>query len=192
MEPWERLALAKSRLICGDEAIFELVAERAYATRLTSDQLEGLIALKKRVETERVDQHHRNRDFKLGPGGIDDLAWLCGLAAMFNPAAQPKSLESNTHSRIEQLFAANELNVFERDALLQAAAHFMVLRWRLDVMGYAVNLVPENPDRLEKVAMAMGHVDANELLAAHAEHRSAVRGMFLGQIERMRTAFSQS
>lgn len=79
MEWWERFALGRARLVAGDPEALATVEEVAYGLPLDSAALNELLAMKRRIETERIPTSERDQDVKLGPGGMTDLEWAVQL-----------------------------------------------------------------------------------------------------------------
>lgn len=80
MEPWERMALIRSRLLCSDTKSDEqwnsVVAEAVYRYPWDDHAFEELRHLKRRIETEKNRESLISVDFKYGKGGIVDLEFL--------------------------------------------------------------------------------------------------------------------
>ena len=87
MEMWERFALGNARLVSGRDDAMDLVRHAAYALPLTPDRLHELLAMKRRIETERLKPQHKERDVKLGHGGLNDIEWTVHLTEMRYPTA---------------------------------------------------------------------------------------------------------
>jgi hypothetical protein len=60
------------------------------------------------------------------------------------------------------------------------------VRARLWLFGFTPDIVPENPDRLARLASAMGDEDGNSFLARHDEAIDRVRAIYNEGIERLR------
>jgi hypothetical protein len=72
------------------------------------------------------------------------------------------------------------------EALLEARVHLLDLRTRLFLMGQAEDRVPENPDRLDRLAETLGFPDGNAFLAHHEQIIEAVRRLYTEALERLR------
>ncbi|MCX7799988.1 MAG: DUF294 nucleotidyltransferase-like domain-containing protein, partial [Fimbriimonadales bacterium] len=113
MEMWERFALGQCRLLWGPPSLLEAALEAAYNLPLTPERLEELLAMKRRIETERVTTIQAARHVKLGPGGLSDIDWLVHLHEMRYPTATNAGRNRRMEDRIHALAAARLINVAE-------------------------------------------------------------------------------
>ena len=185
MEMWERIALGQSIHVRGDAAARQLVRKAAYAQPLTPERLKELLEMKRRIETERVSPQHLWRDVKIGAGGIADIEWLVHILEMRYPTATKAHLSEDFPSRIRTLAAAQLIHLIERDTLLEAYRYLVTLRTWLNLQNLG-SLVPENPDKLDRLASSMGFENGNAFLAHHTRTVEAVRAIYLEGMERLR------
>lgn len=186
MEMWERFALGNARLIQGNPEALEVVRHSAYGLPLTPERLRELIRMKRRIETERLKPQHLRRNIKIGHGGLSDIEWLVHLHEMRYPTAMHGGETTDMEERIRWLGRAGLMNMLEVQALLEARAHLLDLRIRLYLMGQAEDRVPENPDRLDRLATSLGERDGNAFLARHEQIIDAVRRLYTEALERLR------
>ncbi|MCH7903671.1 MAG: hypothetical protein IH944_03785 [Armatimonadetes bacterium] len=185
MEPWERFALGRSRLLYGETEALDHVRRAAYGDGLSNARLEALMKMKSRIENERIPVRYRNRHIKLGAGGVDDLVWTAQLNWMrFESKAADPSLLS-VESRLRALASLGVFNAVELDAMLDAWRFFTRLRMRLALLGFNDEILPENPDKLRKLASVTDLPDGNEVLAQDARCRQAVRSVFEDSVTRL-------
>ncbi|HWD40543.1 MAG TPA: nucleotidyltransferase domain-containing protein [Fimbriimonas sp.] len=185
MEMWERFALGHARLVSGNPDALDLVRRAAYALPLTSDRVADLASMKRRIELERVKPQHIQRDVKLGHGSLNDLEWIVHLLEMRYPERVEAGKSANTVERIKMLGRSGLFNAFEVDALLAARRHLLDVRTWIYLLQFPADLVPENPDRLTRLARAMGLSDANEFLRQHEPIVSWVRHTFLTTLDKV-------
>ncbi len=186
MEMWERFALGHARLVAGSPKALALVLESAYFLPLTPERLQDLVSMKRRVETERVLPQHLKRQVKLGHGGLNDIEWLVHLIEMRYPTATDAGTTTDMEQRIRNVGRAQLINAFEVELLIEARRHLLDVRTRLYLLGLSDDLVPENPDKLNRLAASCGLEDANAFLARHEPIVEAVRRMLLEGLERLR------
>jgi [glutamine synthetase] adenylyltransferase / [glutamine synthetase]-adenylyl-L-tyrosine phosphorylase len=186
MEMWERFALGQSRLVFGSPEAQALVDRAAYALPLTPERLRELLQIKRRVENERVRPQHRRRDVKLGYGGLSDLEWFVHLHEMRYPTASRAGTAGRLDERIGNLARAHLVNAVEAEELIQARRHHVMLRLRLGLLGYMPDVLPENPDKLDRLARACRFDDGNALLARHEVVIERVRAIYLEGLERLK------
>lgn len=186
MEMWERFVMGESRPILNGDRAWGLVLQLAYAQPLTPERLRELLAIKHRIETERVRPQHLRRHVKLGHGGLNDIEWLVRLHEMRYPTATKAGEAVTMPDRIRSLGRARLLNAFETDQLIEAHAHLWTVRVRLFLLGLTEDTVPENPDRLDRLAHSMGEASGNAFLHRHERLIDSVRIIFDEARERLR------
>lgn len=183
MEAWERFALGNFRLIIGDPSLLPVIHHAAYPGPLCTDDLESLLAMKQRMEAERVLPQHREKHVKMGRGGLDDIDWLIQLSIMDLVPSEP--IGNSIEERIRFLVDHQKLTLIERDELMEAHRHFAKLRLWIALMGFESDLVPDNPDKLERLALAAGFTTGAELAIRDRESRQAVRSIYEQVMERL-------
>lgn len=186
MEMWERFALGQARLVSGNPEARELVIKAAYALPLTPERLRDLIAMKKRIETERVNIKHQRRDVKLGYGGLADIEWFVHLHEMRYPTATKAGESVRLDDGIRRLGRAQLINALEMEALLEALEHLLAVRLRLGLLGYTKDVVPENPDKLDHLAQVCGYENGYAFLMRHEHVIDSVRSIYTEGLERLR------
>ncbi len=186
MEMWERFALGQARLLMGSDDSLAMVRKAAYAQPLTPERLQELLAMKKRIETERVLPQHMKREVKLGLGGLADIEWFVHLFEMRYPTATKAGQELHMEDRIRALGRAHLINAVEVERLVLAREHLLSLRLRLSLQGLKKDLLPENPDKLARLAHAGGFGDGNHFLAEHEQIIGAVRAIYQDGLDRLK------
>ncbi len=186
METWERFALGAARLVGGSVEAREVLTRAAYAQPLTPERLKELIIMKKRIETERVQPQYARRNVKLGHGSIGDIEWFVHLHEMRYPNATKAGANLRLSEGIRSLGRAQLINAVETEQLLAALAHLSTVRFRLALLGYKEDLIPENPDKLSRLALVSGDKDGNAFLERHEHMIDTVRAIYLDGMERLR------
>lgn len=186
MEMWERFALGHSRKIAGSNEALGIVLHSAYGLPLSPERLHELTKMKRRVETERVKPQHVKRDVKLGAGGLNDIEWLVHLHEMRYASSTNAGTTTDMDARIRRLAQANLINALEAETLREAHRYLLDLRTLIYLQGLPDNLLPENPDKLSRLARACGMQEANELLAHHQLVTEHVRRLYLEALERLK------
>jgi glutamate-ammonia-ligase adenylyltransferase len=176
MDPWERFALGHARPL-GETWDIELLYEIAYAGLSDSD-VASLADMKRRIETERVESQHGSRNVKLGPGGLLDIEWLVHLCEMRYVTAMDVAPGKRFSDRIRSLNGAGLMNALETESLLQAHRWLLDLRVAIWLQGSDGDVLPENPDKLDRIAEFMGDNNGNATLAKHADTVSMVRKLY--------------
>lgn len=185
MEMWERFALGQARLVFGREESYAVTQRVAYAIPLTPENLQELVTMKRRIETERVQPQHFKRELKLGYGGLSDIDWLVHLFEMRYPTALEVGKHILSADRIRRMAQVQLINTFERDHLLAAREHLLRARNHLSLLGFVPDVLPENPDKLERLASAMGLTSGYEFQERHASIIEGVRAIYLEGLDRL-------
>lgn len=186
MEMWERFALGRARLVVGHAKAEAIVYHCAYGLPLTPERLLELTKMKRRIETERVKPQHLHRDVKLGSGGTTDIEWLVHLNEMRFPTAYSVGMHGDMVDRIRALSQARLLNALEADTLVDAYRFLRELRAKIYLLGIDDDLLPENPDKLDRLAHACGFSDGNSLLSRHQSVVEPVRRLYVDGLERLK------
>jgi glutamate-ammonia-ligase adenylyltransferase len=187
MQMWERFALGHARLVRGSEEALKLVQHCAYGLPLTPERLQELVKMKRRVETERVKPQHVHRQVKLGSGGLNDIEWLVHLHEMRYPTATKAGEATRMDERIRRVAGARLLNALEAELLLEAREFLLTLRARIFLLGIDEDLLPENPDKLDRLARSCGFADGNSLLGRHQSLVGPVRRMYTEGLNRLKS-----
>jgi glutamate-ammonia-ligase adenylyltransferase len=172
-------------LLKGSPETLDLVRHAAYALPLTPANLQELVEMKRRIESERIKPEHLMRDVKLGHGGLNDIEWIVHLIEMKYPEQLEAGRTSAMPDRIRALGKQALLNAFEVEALLEARTHLLRVRALIFYQQLKNDLVPENPDRLERLARACGLETANDFLRIHEPIVNWVRRLFIETLERL-------
>ena len=187
MEMWERFALGHARQVYGNPASLAVVLHCAHGLPLTPERLTELTKMKRRIETERVSPQHVRRQIKLGIGGLSDIEWLVHLHEMRYPTATKAGETTLMEARIQNLVNARLINAVEGNVLSDAHAFLVSLRIRIFLIGIEEDLLPENPDKLDRLAASCGFTEGNLLLARYQTITEAVRQLYLEALERLKS-----
>jgi len=186
---WERQAYIKARPIAGDPEVataFLALAQRfVYQGPEPPDLAERILAMRQRIETERVGAGRKATHVKLGSGGILEIEFLVQYLQLRHgrtlPALQtPSTLLALTALGIGGLLPASDA------ATLEAAYRFLRrVETRLRIVAdLSVNTLPGAPAKLEKLAKRMGYVPVAgasaraRFLADYAARTGEVREIF--------------
>lgn len=124
MQPWERMALVRSRIIgrsSGDQDQWSAVLDEiVYGFRWDGEAISSIRHLKRRIESEKNKEGRARIDFKYGRGGIVDLEFLVQFLQIgYGPgcaaARAPLLVDA-----IPALWQAGAISGCERDAMLVA------------------------------------------------------------------------
>ena len=143
--------------------------------------------MKARIETERVKPQHRRRHVKLGLGGLSDIEWFVGLHELRYPTATEAGSPRTMVERLRALAKANLIHALEFEALLETRRNLLLTRERLYLLGFTPDVVPENPDKLDRLARAFGLDEGNAFLERHERTIDAVRAIYREGVDRLKS-----
>jgi glutamate-ammonia-ligase adenylyltransferase len=93
MQPWERLALVRSRILAGSAEVrarwADALQEVVFEFHWDEESVSAIRHLKRRIEGESNKESRICLDFKYGTGGISDLDFLVQLLQVFHGKAHP-------------------------------------------------------------------------------------------------------
>lgn len=174
LEPWERFALGRSRLVTGNPAGLEQVRALAYPCIWDAEMRAQLAQMKGRIEQERSAG---GSDLKLGPGGSDDFAWLLGVG-LLSLGDQAQGVAADAESRLTALVQASRLSAVAAREILAAHDRGQTVR-QLRALGHDLNEPwPLAPAKLQLMAEWLGLGSGEALLRGHAEDRVRIRGVW--------------
>lgn len=166
MEPWERMAISKSTLIHGDPEREGYLRNLAWRKPLSREVLNELLAVKHRVETERIKPGQEWTDIKVGLGGLMDIGWTVHLLMWANQI----TLESiSVLDRIVELQAKKMLREDQAEILSKTFVQLLAVRHQCSLQGWAPDLIPEGMLGAEKLR----------------EDRTQVRALYKDTLERL-------
>ncbi len=182
-EMWERLALIKGRWICGDgELAYDFLRQLQpfiFPKSPTPDLLDEVAAIKRRIERDIVGHKHRERNVKLGAGGIREIEFVVQALQLLHAARHPFLQEPSTLKAIRGLA---ELEFVPNEDAGQLDAAYCFLRrveHRLQIEAeQQTHTVPENGETLQLLARSLGFASGANLLTALREQMQRVRAIF--------------
>lgn len=183
LETWERMAISRSRLL-GDAPTARPEIEDLLAQPLSGEEFEELLAMKHRIETERVPAHHWKRQIRHSPGGTDDVEWLIHLALMKVPAWRPP-VADGLRAEFNSLENSRILPAEDVGTLRQTYQLWQRMRLALAVLAFDADVVPENPDKLDALAEVLKYETGNDLLRAIQQGQADVRRIFDKGVRRL-------
>ncbi|CAN5472411.1 bifunctional [glutamate--ammonia ligase]-adenylyl-L-tyrosine phosphorylase/[glutamate--ammonia-ligase] adenylyltransferase [soil metagenome] len=182
-EMWERLALIKARWICGDrELAYDFLRQLqpfVFPKSPTPDLLDEVAAIKIRIERDIVGYEDRERNVKLGAGGIREIEFVVQTLQMLHGARHPFLQEASTLKAIRGL-AELELLPNEDAAQLDQAYRFLRgVEHRLQIEAeQQTHTVPEEGAALQILAQSLGFARGADMLAKLREQMQRVRAIF--------------
>ena len=182
-EMWERLALIKARWICGDrELAYDFLRQLQpfiFPKSPTPDLLDEVAAIKIRIERDIVGYEHRERNVKLGAGGIREIEFVVQALQLLHAARHPFLQEAGTLKAIRGL-AELEFLPNEDAGKLETAYRFLRrVEHRLQIEAeQQTHTVPENGEALQALARSLGFDGGTDLFSSLHEQMHRVRAIF--------------
>ena len=176
---WERQAFVKARAIAGDLAFGQQFLARLepwiYRRYLTSADIVGIRALKRRIEQRCLREGGDQRNVKTGRGGIRDIEFVIQFLQLLNGSELPDIRTGNTLEAIGRLAECGCLTSDERTMLEENYEMLRRLEHRLQIMfDLQTHTMPEGAVELKKLALRMGYRDGphrSPLDAFQADYR---------------------
>ncbi len=170
---WERQALIKARYVAGDaELARRMLGELAhwiYRSYLTQFEIQGIKALKRRIERRAELEGAGDRDVKSGRGGIRDIEFAIQFLQLLHGREVPEVRTPNTLQAIDRLQAHGCLTMQEGSLLHDHYTWLRKLEHRLQIMfDLQTHALPASQTELIKLAGRMDFdiTDRNQALQA--------------------------
>jgi glutamate-ammonia-ligase adenylyltransferase len=187
-DPWERQAYIKARPVAGDPEVGAAFLDRAqrfvYEGPEEPDLAERILAMRQRIEAERVGVGSKTTHVKLGSGGIMDVEFLVQYLQLRHGRLHPALRTPSTLTALRALGQADLLAATDAAALEESYRFLRRVETRLRIVAdLSVNTLPSAPAKLERLAKRMGYLsqaDASareRFLADYAAHTGRVRGI---------------
>ena len=178
---WEFQALLKARFAAGDpdlgqaylQALKPLVWEASTRENFVSDTR----AMRRRV-VEHIPVAHRDRQLKLGSGGLRDVEFAVQLLQLVHGRADESLRSPTTLDALEALIQGGYVGRRDGAALEEAYEFLRTLEHRIQLYRLRrSHIVPEDPDDLRRIGRSMGYKlkPAESLVAEWQSHRRVVR-----------------
>jgi len=197
-ETWERLALVRSRLVAGDEGVWQGFAaateDFVWGHGLSVEELADIVHVKGRIERERARTEGNRIDVKLGPGGISDIEFAVQLLQLAYGHARREVRVPSTLGGLRALAAAGCFHDPQDAGSLEAAYLFLRrVECRLQlVQAWDESTIAGGPEAYGRLARLLEYAEGAEceaegrLMADLDGHRRRVRNLYEATVERLR------
>ena len=186
---WERSALIKARPVGGDRELgaeflkeIEPFIYRRYLDYTTVDELRHM---KLRIENELLDPHGKERNIKLGWGGIREIEFFTQALQLVNGGYEPKLREPSTLGALEQLARHDFISRRDKDRLSAAYRFLRQVEHKVQMFQEAhAHSIPEGKDEETALARRLGYArvgkrgERDRFWQDHRAHTTAVRRIF--------------
>ena len=170
---WERQAYVKARPVAGDldlgHAFLEKLESWIYSRYLGFADINGIKALKRRIEHRAQREGGQVRNVKTGYGGIRDIEFMIQFLQLLNGGDMPEVRTGNTLRAIAALESAGCLTPQESLLLERNYEFLRKIEHRLQIMfNLQRHVLPEEPEEIRKLAIRMGYTDNSKRPAREA------------------------
>jgi [glutamine synthetase] adenylyltransferase / [glutamine synthetase]-adenylyl-L-tyrosine phosphorylase len=161
---WERQAFIKARAVAGDLALGQEFLDQMqpwiYRRYLGTADINGIRALKRRIERRAKSEGASANDVKCGHGGIRDIEFVIQFLQLLNGADTPKIRTGNTLEAIARLTEVGCLTDQEGALLAENYAFLRKIEHRLQIMfDLQTHTAPSDPPEVRKLALRTGYTD---------------------------------
>src|SRR5213595_2268418 len=182
-DTWERLALIKARGIGGSsELAYEFLRQHQpfiYPKSASSDLLDEIANIKRRIERDIVGADKLERDVKLGRGGIREIEFIVQTLQLIHGAHHAFLQEAST---LKALRGLRQLDLLPRDEVLTLDKAYRFLRrveHRLQIEAeQQTHTVPREPAALRRLALSLRFSSGERFTMALQEKMRTVRSIF--------------
>ncbi len=162
MQPWERMALLRSRLICSgnksEDQWNNTVTHAVYEFAWDEAAREELRHLKRRIETEKNKESRINIDFKYGRGGIVDLEFLVQWLQIRHGNEHMAVRSPNVAVAVTALARAGAISSSDRDEMLRIHRFQRLVENRYQLLEeWNLREVSRESAALERLARCLGY-----------------------------------
>jgi glutamate-ammonia-ligase adenylyltransferase len=159
---WERQALIKVRPVAGDLALgqefLRAIEPYVYRKYLSFAEINGIKALKRRIEHKTGREGVSDREVKTGHGGIRDVEFAIQFLQLLNGGDLPEVRQRNTLLAIQALEKVGCLTAQEYHILDDAYRFLRKTEHRLQLMfDLQTHQLPDSAEELRKLALRMGY-----------------------------------
>jgi glutamate-ammonia-ligase adenylyltransferase len=159
---WERAALIKARAVAGDRELgarflkeLEPFIYRRYLDYTTVDELRHM---KMRIENELLTADGKERNIKLGYGGIREIEFFTQAMQLVNGGYEPLLRGPNTLHALGQLAKFGLITAQDREKLSDAYRFLRQVEHKVQIVQEAhAHSIPEGEDEERALARRLGY-----------------------------------
>ncbi len=162
MQPWERMALVRSRMLGDSQRHREhwnsLLSAVVYEYSWSEEAFESIRHIKRRMELEISRETRSHIDFKYGKGGIADLEFLVQFLQVKHGRQLPEVRTPGLREAVVALRKAGVLAEEEKDTLLRAHQFERLVENRYQLMEeWTAREISRESPALARLAAGMGY-----------------------------------
>ncbi|GAA3530422.1 glutamate-ammonia-ligase adenylyltransferase [Aeromicrobium flavum] len=177
---WEFQALLKARYAAGDRELAEQylasLQPQVWKAAEREDFVPEVRRMRRRV-IENIPAAHRDRQLKLGSGGLRDVEFAVQLLQLVHGRVDEHIRSPNTLEALRALTDRGYVGRRDGSALEEAYEFLRALEHRLQLFRLRrTHLVPEDPEDLRRIGRSMGYTTnpADNLVKEWQAHRRIV------------------
>lgn len=186
---WERAALLKARPVAGEKELgVQLLREIEpfiYRRYLDFTTIEELRHMKMRIEQELLSPHQKERNLKLGRGGIREIEFFTQALQLVNGGHEPCVRDHNTLRALSLLAQHGYIPSKERNSLSHAYRFLRQVEHKIQMVQEAhSHSIPEGAEEERALGRRLGYTrkkgyDERKLFwKDYRRHTDAVRRAF--------------
>jgi glutamate-ammonia-ligase adenylyltransferase len=186
---WERAALIKARPVAGDldlgKQFLKEVEPFIYRRYLDYTTVDELRHMKARIENELLTGDGKERNIKLGYGGIREIEFFTQALQLVNGGYEASLRGSGTLPALEQLARHNFITAQDRDRLSEAYRFLRQAEHKIQMVQEAHTYsIPEGKEEEKALARRLGYTKTKTLnerdlfWREHRVHTADVRRIF--------------
>jgi len=186
---WERAALIKARPVAGDRELgahflkeIEPFIYRRYLDYSTVDELRHM---KMRIENELLTAEGKERNIKLGHGGIREIEFFAQALQLVNGGYVPKIREQSTLPALAQLAEHHYISSQDRDKLSESYRFLRQVEHKVQIVQEAhAHSIPAGEEEERALARRLGYRQTKKqserecFWQDHRAHTKGVRTVF--------------
>lgn len=186
---WERSALIKARPVAGARDLgqrflkeIEPFIYRRYLDYTTVDELRHM---KARIENELLSGTGKERNVKLGLGGIREIEFFTQALQLVNGGYEPSLRGPSTLPALAELARHNFISAKEREALTDAYCFLRQVEHKVQIVQEAhAHSIPEGKEQEQALARRLGYrrrgrySERAQFWRDYRRHTENVRAMF--------------
>lgn len=186
---WERAALIKARPVAGEKELGEQFLREIepfiYRRYLDFTTIEELRHMKMRIEQELLKPYHKERNLKLGRGGIREIEFLAQALQLVNGGYESHIRDPNTLRALSLLAQYGYIPSKERESLNHAYRFLRQVEHKIQMVQEAhSHSIPEGAEEEQALARRLGysrkkgHDERRLFWKDYRRHTDAVRKAF--------------
>ena len=160
---WERAALIKARPVAGDRNLgnrfLKEVEPFVYRRYLDYTTVEELRHMKLRIENELLSSQDKERNIKLGYGGIREIEFFAQALQLVNGGYEPALRQQNTQRALAELAAHKFISADEMNQLTEAYRFLRQVEHKVQMVQEAhAHSIPEGEEEEKALARRLGYL----------------------------------